>query len=152
MQEDRAERVLAIDLGDRRIGLALSDPLGLTAQGLPTAERRNKREDLNFLEVLTRRHHVSRVLVGNPLNMDGSTGPQSEKARLFAENLARRLPIPVELWDERLTSVEANQVLDAAGAQKRDRKGEVDRLAAQLILESFLDAQRGKAAAGEVAP
>ena len=152
MQENRVGRILAIDLGERRMGLALSDPLGLTAQGLPTAERRNKRQDLNFLEVLTRRHHVSRVLIGNPLNMDGSAGPQSAKARAFAEELARRLapkPVAVELWDERLTSVEADQVLDATGVEKAGRKGAVDQMAAALLLQSFLDARRAETPAEE---
>lgn len=155
MQGNHAGRILAIDLGERRMGLALSDPLGLTAQGLPTAERRNKRQDLNFLEVLTRRHDVSRVLVGNPLNMDGSVGPQSAKARAFAEELARRLAqnrVAVELWDERLTSVEANQILDETGVEKIGRKGAVDQIAAALLLQSFLDAHRVAAPAGETAP
>ena len=152
MQENRVGRILAIDLGERRMGLALSDPLGLTAQGLPTAERRNKRQDLNFLEVLTRRHQVSHVLIGNPLNMDGSAGPQSAKARAFAEELARRLapkPVAVELWDERLTSVEADQVLDATGVEKEDRKGAVDQMAAALLLQSYLDARRAQTPAEE---
>ena len=155
MQGNRAGRILAIDLGERRMGLALSDPLGLTAQGLPTAERRNKRQDLNFLEVLTRRHAVSRVLVGNPLNMDGSVGPQSAKSRAFAEELARRLAqthVSVELWDERLTSVEAHQVLDETGVEKVGRKGAVDQMAAALLLQSFLDARRVEAPAEETAP
>jgi len=155
LQGNRAGRILAIDLGERRMGLALSDPLGLTAQGLPTAERRNKGQDLNFLEVLTRRHSVSRVLVGNPLNMDGSAGPQSAKARAFAEELARRLSqgnVAVELWDERLTSVEANQILDETGVEKVGRKGAVDRMAAALLLQRFLDAHRVEEPAEETAP
>ena len=155
MQGNRAERILAIDLGERRMGLALSDPLGLTAQGLPTAERRNKRQDLNFLEVLTRRHDVSRVLVGNPLNMDGSAGPQSAKACAFALELARRLAltrVAVELWDERLTSVEADQVLDATGVEKVGRKGAVDQMAAALLLQSYLDSRRAETPAEETVP
>jgi len=155
LQGNRAERILAIDLGERRMGLALSDPLGLTAQGLPTAERRNKRQDLNFIEVLTRRHDVSRVLVGNPLNMDGSAGPQSAKARAFALELARRLalkPVAIELWDERLTSVEANQVLDATGVEKVGRKGAVDQMAAALLLQSYLDSRRAETPAEETVP
>jgi putative Holliday junction resolvase len=155
LQQDRGGRILAIDLGDRRIGLALSDPLGLAAQALPTAERRNKRQDLNFLEVLTRRHGVSRVLVGNPLNMDGSAGPQSAKARAFAEDLAQRLAsqrVAVELWDERLTSVAADQVLDAAGAPKIGRKGAVDQMAAAILLQDFLDTRRAELPAEETVP
>jgi len=152
LQETRAGRILAIDLGERRMGLALSDPFGLTAKGLPTAQRRNKRQDLNFLEVLTRRHGVSRVLVGNPLNMDGSAGPQSAQARAFAEELTRRLNIAVELRDERLTSVEAHQVLAETGADPQDRRGSVDRVAAALLLQGFLDAHRVETAAEETGP
>ena len=137
-------RVLAIDLGARRMGLALSDPLGLTAQGLPTAERRNKREDMNFLKSLARRHEVSLILVGNPLNMDGSEGPPSAKARAFAAELAQRAGVAVELWDERLTSVEAHAMLDAAGVDKVKRRGRVDQLAATILLQSFLDTRRGQ--------
>jgi len=146
---------LAIDLGDRRMGLALSDPLGLAAQGLPTAPRRNKREDLNFVESLARRHDVSRILVGNPLNMDGSAGPQSAKARAFAQELARRLApedVAVELWDERLTSVEAEAMLDAAGADKVRSQGRVNQLAATILLQSFLDTRRMKTPAEVAAP
>ena len=113
---DTVGRILAIDFGERRLGLALSDPLGLTAQGLPTAERRNTREDLNFLHALTRRHKVSLIVVSNPLNMDGSEGPQSAKARAFAAEVARRVGVEVELWDERLTSVEAQAMPDEARA------------------------------------
>ena len=139
--EQKAGRILAIDFGERRLGLALSDPLGLTAQGLPTAERRNKREDLNFLHALARRHKVSLIVVGNPLNMDGSAGPQSAKARAFAAEVARRVGVAVELWDERLTSVEAQAILDGAGVQKPKRRGRVDQLAATILLQSFLDTQ-----------
>jgi putative holliday junction resolvase len=137
-------RILAIDLGERRMGFALSDPLGLTAQGLPTAERRNKREDLNFIESLVRRHEVSRVLVGNPKNMEGSEGPQSAKARAFAESLARRLDVArldvaVDLWDERLTSVAAESMLDRSTVASARRRGRVDQLAATILLQSYLD-------------
>ena len=137
-----AGRVLAIDWGERRMGLALSDPLGLTAQGLPTAERRNKREDLNFLRSLVRRHEVSLIVVGNPLNMDGSEGPQATKARAFAAEVAERLGVEVTLWDERLTSVEADAMLDESGLDKVKRRGRVDQLAATILLQSYLDARR----------
>ena len=141
-------RVLAIDLGARRIGLAVSDPLGLTAQGLPTMERRNKKQDLNFLRSLARRYEVSLILVGNPLNMNGSEGPQSAKARAFAKELGEHLGVAVQLWDERLTSVEAHRVLDETGAAKAKRGGRVDRLAAVLLLQNFLESRRGGSASG----
>ena len=131
------------------MGLALSDPLGLTAQGLPTAERRSQREDLNFLESLVRRHGVSLILVGNPLNMDGSEGPQSAKARAFAAALARRVGVEVELSDERLTSVEAESRLGRIGKSRTgraerqaQRRGRVDQLAATILLQSYLDTRR----------
>lgn len=135
-------RVLAIDLGSQRIGLAVSDPLGLTAQGLPTLPRRNKRQDLNFLKSLARRYEVSLIVLGNPLRMDGSEGRQSEKAQQFAKELERHLNVAVRLWDERLTSVEATRVLRQSGVGPAKRGQAVDRLAAVLLLENFLDSQR----------
>ena len=141
-------RVLAIDLGERRMGLAMSDPLRLTAQGLPTAERRNRREDMNYLKSLARRNGVSVVVVGNPINMDGSVGPQSAAAREFASKLEKHLGLEVRLWDERLTSVEANRVLRESGMRPQQRAGSVDQVAAVLLLENFLEAQRMAAASG----
>jgi len=141
-------RVLAIDLGERRMGLAMSDPLRLTAQGLPTAERRNRREDMNYLKSLARRNEVSVVVVGNPINMDGSAGPQSVVAREFASKLEKHLGLEVRLWDERLTSVEANRVLRESGMRPQQRAGSVDQVAAVLLLENFLEAQRMAAASG----
>ncbi|MBI4463912.1 MAG: Holliday junction resolvase RuvX [Acidobacteria bacterium] len=135
-------RVLAIDLGTRRIGLAVSDPLGLTAQGLATLERRNTRYDLDYLESLVRQYDVSLVLLGNPMNMDGSEGSQSAKARQFADQLSRSLKIEVRLWDERLTTVEANRILQESGMKTQRRIQAVDRLAAVLLLQNFLDSQR----------
>jgi putative Holliday junction resolvase len=142
MAPGTVRRILAIDLGERRMGLAVSDPLGLTAQGLPTAERRNRREDLNYIKSLVRKHAVAEILVGNPLNMDGSAGPQSETARAFGERLAQHVDRPVRLWDERLTSVEAAEILKESGCDTTGRAGEVDRVAAVLILRDFLETRR----------
>ena len=133
---------MAIDLGARRIGIAVSDPLRITAQGLPTYERRNKRQDLGYLKSLAQEYNVSLLIVGNPLNMDGTSGPASEEARLFASQLQRHLHLPVQLWDERLTTVEAGLILDATGLAKTKRKTVIDRVAAVLLLESFMDSQR----------
>lgn len=141
-------RVLAIDLGERRMGLAMSDPLRLTAQGLPTVERRNRREDMNYLKSLARRNEVSVIVVGNPINMDGSAGPPSVAAREFASKLEKHLELEVRLWDERLTSVEANRVLRESGMRPQDRARSVDQVAAVLLLENFLEAQRGAATPG----
>ena len=141
-------RVLAIDWGERRMGLAVSDPLRLTAQGLPTVERRNRREDMNYLKSLARRNDVSLIIVGNPINMDGSAGPPSMAASEFASKLGKHLALPVRMWDERLTSVEANRVLREAGLRPEQRARSVDQVAAVLLLESFLESQRQTAAFG----
>src|ERR1051325_140719 len=125
-------RILAIDLGERRMGLAMSDPLRITAQGLPTVERRNPREDMNYLKSLMKRNEITTVVVGDPINMDGTVGPQAEAARAFAEKLSRHLEREVLLWDERLTSVEANRVLREGGLRHEARAKSVDQVAAVL--------------------
>jgi putative Holliday junction resolvase len=133
-------RILALDLGKKRIGLALSDPLGLTAQGLPTLARTNLREDLSALDRLAAEHQVALILMGHPLHMSGQEGRQAEYTRDFAERLGRRTGLPVRLWDERLTTVEAERVLKSSGISAAKRAGVVDRLAAVILLESYLDA------------
>lgn len=136
-----AGRILAIDYGSRRMGLAVSDPLGITAQGVPTLERRNKRSDFARLERTMREYAVVEIVVGNPLRMSGEAGTQSQKVAEFAEELRRRFQLPVHLWDERLTSAEANRVLREAELSIRKRAQAVDRMAAVLILQSFLEAR-----------
>jgi putative Holliday junction resolvase len=132
-------RILALDLGKRRIGLAISDPLGLTAQGLPNIERTNKRADLDALERLARDREVGLFLMGNPINMGGNEGRQSAWVREFAGALERRTGLPVKLWDERLTSVEAGRVLRSSGISIQKRAAAVDRLSAVILLQSYLD-------------
>ena len=134
-------RILAIDYGSRRMGLAVSDPLGITAQGLETLERRNKRSDFARLEKLVREYQVCEIVLGNPLRMSGEAGTQSQKAAEFADELRRRLELPVHLWDERLTSAEANRILREAELSIQKRAQAVDRMAATLILQSFLQAR-----------
>jgi len=141
-------RILALDLGRRRIGLALSDPLGLTAQGLETFERTSRREDLARLTRLVREREVERIVIGNPVELSGREGRQSQWAREFAERLADRTGVPVVLWDERLTSVEAERVLREAGGAGVTR-GSVDRLAAMILLQSYLDSGAGSAEGAE---
>ncbi len=136
---DTKPRILALDLGKKRIGLAISDPLGITAQGLPNLLRTNKRSDLAALEQLVREHEVGEILLGNPINMKGTEGRQSGWVREFAEALHERLGLPVKLWDERLTSVEANRVLRASGIGIGKRAAAVDRLSAVILLQSYLD-------------
>ncbi len=134
-------RILALDLGKKRIGLALSDPLGITAQGLPTLERTNLREDLAALERLAGDHNVSMILMGHPLHMSGHEGRQAVYAREFAERLTERTGLRVRFWDERLTTVEAQRVLKASGISIEKRARAVDRLAAVILLGSYLDSE-----------
>jgi len=141
-ENSRNGRVLALDVGKKRIGLALSDPLGITAQGLPTLQRTTIREDLAALADLVRAQEVKLLLVGHPLNMSGTEGRQAVYTREFADRLHARTNVEVRYWDERLTSVEAGRVLRSSGISIEKRAKAVDRLAAVLLLESFLDAER----------
>ncbi len=132
-------RILALDLGKRRIGLAISDPLGITAQGLPNLDRSNKRADLEALDKLVKEREVGMLLIGNPMNMGGAEGRQSGWAREFGEAIARRTGLPVKYWDERLTTVEAGRVLRESGISIEKRAAAVDRLSAVILLQSYLD-------------
>lgn len=134
-------RILAIDFGSRRMGLAVSDALGITAQGLETLERKNKRSDFARLERTIREYQVTEIVLGNPLRMSGEEGTQSRKVAEFAEELRQRFVLPVHLWDERLTSSEANRLLRDAEVSLHKRSLAVDRMAATLILQSFLQAR-----------
>lgn len=132
-------RILALDLGKKRIGLAISDPLGITAQGLPNLNRSNKRADLAALEALAREREVGIFLMGNPINMRGDEGRQSGWVREFARALQSRTGLEVKFWDERLTSVEAGRVLRSSGISIEKRAAAVDRLSAVILLQSYLD-------------
>jgi putative Holliday junction resolvase len=138
-----ASRILALDVGSRTIGQAVSDPLGITAQGLETIRRRNKRADFGSLARTIRRFQVSEIVVGYPLRLSGKPSAQTQAVQEFVEELRERFPLPVHLWDERLTSAEANRVLRMAEASIQQRAQAVDRLAAVLILQSFLQARDG---------
>jgi putative holliday junction resolvase len=132
-------RILAIDFGTKRMGLAVSDALGMTAQGLPTLQRTRIADDMERLRALVEEYGVERVLVGNPIGHSGGATAMSEQVAEFAEKLRHRLPCPVELRDERLTSVEANRTLREAGLSIGKRQRAVDRVAAVLLLQSYLD-------------
>ena len=136
-----AGRVLALDLGKRRIGLAMSDLLGITAQGLPTLQRTTIREDIAALVALARSHEVTLFLVGQPLHLSGAESRQAAWTEDFARRLTEASGIPVEFRDERLTTVEAQRVLRSSGISIEKRSQAVDRLAAVLLLQSWLDAQ-----------
>jgi len=132
-------RILALDPGSKRIGIALSDELGWTAQPLETYERRSVGEDLAHIRHLVRQHQVGRVVIGFPVRLDGHAGPEAETARRFLESLERALDVPVIAWDERLTSKAAERVLIEADVSRKKRKGAVDRVAAAILLQSYLE-------------
>jgi len=140
-------RVLAVDLGDVRIGTALSDPLGITAQPLETIAARGPRPDLRRICELATTHEVDTVVIGLPLHLSGAEGVRSEQAREWARRLAGRMPrVKVVLWDERLTSVEAERVMIAADVSRARRRTHVDNMAAALILQCYLDARQASSA------
>ena len=138
-------RILAIDYGTRRIGLAVSDALGITAQGLPTLERTNLADALQHIQQLAEEYSVELVLVGNPLSHHGTETTMSGHAASFAEKLRRRVACAVELADERLTSAEAGRVLRESGVSIEKRRGARDRMAATLLLQSYLDRRANEA-------
>jgi putative Holliday junction resolvase len=131
-------RILALDVGKKRIGLAASDELRITAQGLETLQRTRIREDIEKLAETIQRLNVSLLLVGRPLHMSGATSRQSEYTEEFAERLASRTGTALTYWDERLTSAEAERLLKESGATLGQRREAVDRMAAVLLLESYL--------------
>ncbi len=133
-----SQKVLAIDWGERRLGLAVSDELGIAAHGLETLRRKNIAFDLDALAAVIRERSISTVIVGRPINMDGSPSRSSNLADRFARRLAKHAGTQVHMWDERLTSWEAQQLI---GPRSRDR-GATDRMAAVLLLESYLAARR----------
>ena len=132
-------RILAIDFGTKRIGLAVSDGLGITAQGLATLERTQIDRDLQRIAGLAEEHAVERVIVGHPLSASGQATAMSHRAAAFAAKLRRYVACPVEMWDERLTSVEANRVLRESGMGIEKRRRAADRVAATLLLQQYLD-------------
>jgi putative Holliday junction resolvase len=132
-------RILALDLGKKRIGLALSDPLGITAQGLPTLQRTNLRQDMAALADLIAEREVTLLLMGNPLHMSGDEGRQTAYVHEFAERLAKHTGVPLKYWDERLTTVEAHRVLRSSGIGIQKRARAIDKLSAVILLESYLD-------------
>ena len=132
-------RILGLDVGSKRIGLAISDPLGITAQGLETLQRQNKRSDFARLEQVIREHKVAAIVIGLPLRMVGGVGIQAEKMEAFAAEVRRRFRLPVHLWDERLTSAQANRLLRETDMSIKRRGEVVDQMAAVLILQSWMD-------------
>lgn len=135
-------RILGVDLGTKRIGLAISDETETLASAFDTYQRQSHESDIEFFRNLVVEEEIGRIVLGYPLNMDGSSGPKAEEANQFKEALSQAIDIPIELFDERLTTSEAERVLLQGDVSRKKRKGLRDRLAAVLILQGYLDQQR----------
>ncbi len=132
-------RILGLDVGTKRIGIAISDELGWTAQGIKTLHRSNGQSDLGEIRDIAREYGVEKIVVGLPRNMNGSLGPQAEMTLGFVQELREILGVPIITWDERLSTVEATKMLIRADLSRNKRRGKVDMTAAILILQSYLD-------------
>lgn len=132
-------RIIGLDIGDRRIGVAISDPLQITAAGLETIERTNTKTDVQMVKEICARHGAVQIVCGLPQNMDGSFGEQSEKVRSFARKLARETGLPIVYEDERLTTISAIRTLTVQGVKTGHNKALVDQQAAAIILQKYLD-------------
>jgi len=145
-------RILGLDVGDVRIGVALSDETATLATGLSTLTRVGPRKDVKAVATLVREHAVAEVVVGLPRTLMGTIGPQAEKVLAFANDLKRALGVPVESWDERFTTSMAEHALIEGGVSRRNRKDKIDRVAAVLILQSYLDSKKVENARSEETP
>ena len=135
-------RILGLDYGSKTVGVAVSDPLGLTAQGVETIWRKQEnklRQTLARIEELISEYQVERIVLGYPKNMNNTIGERAQKSLEFKEMLERRTGLPVIMWDERLTTVEANRTLMEASVRRENRKQYMDKLAAVFILQGYLD-------------
>ncbi len=136
-------RALGLDVGERRVGIAISDPLGVVARPLQALERASREEDFAAIATLVAEYNVELVVVGRPISLDGTDGPQSRQISRYTERLAAALPVPVVSWDERFTTATAEQILIRSRSKKERRRaradGGVDALAAAVILQSYLD-------------
>jgi len=136
---------MGLDIGDKTIGIAVSDALLLTAQARPTLRRKNVESDIEAIRRLVLEDEVQEIVVGQPLHMDGRESSQSQKVARFAEQLRQVVPLPMVFWDERLTSFEAEQRLEEMGLNWRQRREQVDKIAAMIILQGYLDARGNRA-------
>jgi putative Holliday junction resolvase len=136
-------RTIGLDVGDKTIGVAISDPSGLIAQGIKTIKRSNLDEDIQEINKIINSFKAEEIVVGFPKNMNGTIGPQGQKVINFVEILKKEIDLPILLWDERLTTVEANRMLIEGADMRRDkRKKVIDKLAATIILQGYLDHKR----------
>jgi len=134
-------RILGLDFGEKRIGVSISDPLRITAQPLSTIQYFSVQNLWGKIDQLWNNYEIEKVVVGLPLNMNGSFGPSAEKAKNFGSEIESRFKIAVEFWDERLTSFEAKKTIQQFGKKPSKRKGQIDKLAAVLILQGYLDSK-----------
>lgn len=148
--QEKGMRVLGLDYGSRRIGVAVSDELGLTAQGVGTIVRKNRDADLDAIADLINRFEVERIIVGYPVRLDGSEQIQCEKVRSFTRRLEIRFSLPIIHWDETLSTKEADEILRERGIKPENRKKAIDRVAASLILQRYLDAQPRRGESGTI--
>jgi putative holliday junction resolvase len=132
-------RILGIDYGEKRIGLAVSDELEITARGISVIERKSKKADMEAIASAVSEYSVGAIVVGYPLRLDGSAGIQCEKVDRFIASLRESLPVPVSIWDETLSTKEAEELMREAGFKRKKKKGMVDRIAAALILQDYLN-------------
>ncbi|WP_232302267.1 Holliday junction resolvase RuvX [Alicyclobacillus hesperidum] len=137
-----AMRTLAVDYGERRVGIALSDPTGLIASALTVIQRETDEQVVDVIAGLVVEHGVERIIVGNPITMKGEVGEKAQKAALFAQQLRERVSIPVELFDERLTTVSAERALLEGDVRRKRRRSIIDAVAATILLQNYLDAHR----------
>jgi len=131
-------RIMALDYGDRRIGVAMSDPMGIIAQGYDVISSRGEENDINAICEIVKKEHVEEIVLGLPYNMNGSEGFRAEKTRAFAEALGSKTDVPIKFLDERLTTREAEQVLIMHGTRRENRKKVIDKMAATIILQTYL--------------
>ncbi|MFL0196470.1 Holliday junction resolvase RuvX [Clostridium sp. WILCCON 0269] len=132
-------RILGLDVGNKTIGVALSDPLGITAQGITTIRRKGEKKDIEELKIICDKYDVEVIVCGLPKNMNGTLGPQSEKVLKFCEIIEEFINLPVKMWDERLTTVAANRAMLEGDLSRAKRKKIVDKMAATYILQGYLD-------------
>lgn len=135
-------RIMGLDVGDKTIGVAASDALGWTAQGIETIRRTNKKADYRRIGEIIKEKEITKIIVGLPKNMNGTVGPQGEKVLEFVEDLKKRFTVEIILWDERLTTVAAERMLISGDVSRKKRKNVIDMIAATYILQGYLDGQK----------
>jgi putative Holliday junction resolvase len=144
MGHKKLMRIMGLDVGSKTIGVAISDELGITAQGFKTIKRKAMEDDLRELYTIISQFQIEKIVVGLPKNMDGSLGKQAEFVLGWIEDFKNKIQLPVETWDERLSTVEASKTLLKADLSRKKRKGVIDKLAAVLILQGYLQQIRNR--------